>query len=151
MIKPGKTDICLALDVAHRSGVITLISKDTGRSSKDELKLLIISGWELRNCGVTELRDFLCGGASSLHATPLLLLQRPSAISRFYNLTYSNSNGLPLIPAAGGAIQFAIFPGSVTGCIKLRTYSRSLSVGIHSDLCFSNSSFEIRLPWMSNE
>ncbi len=36
------------------------------------------------------------------------------------------------MPAAGGAIQFAILPGSVTGCIRLRTYSRSAIVGSHS-------------------
>ena len=37
------------------------------------------------------------------------------------------------MPVVGGAIQFAIFPGSVTGCIRLRTYSRSSIVGNHSD------------------
>ena len=39
----------------------------------------------------------------------------------------------PLTPVAGGAIQLAIFPGSITGCIRLRTYSRSSIVGSHSD------------------
>ncbi len=40
---------------------------------------------------------------------------------------------MPLIPVAGGAIQLAIFPGSMTGCIRLRTYSRSSIVGSQSD------------------
>src|SRR5688500_10563060 len=62
------------------------------------------------------------------------------------SFTYSNSKGLPLIPAAGGAIQLAIFPGSVTGFMRLRTYSRSSMLGNHSDLRRSNSSGEIRLP-----
>src|SRR2546428_6895476 len=66
-----------------------------------------------------------------------------------YNRTYSNSNGLPFTPAAGAAIQLAILPGSVTGCIKLPTYSRSSIVGSHSDLRCSNSFFEIKVPCRS--
>ena len=38
-----------------------------------------------------------------------------------YSRTYSNSNGLPLMPVAGGAIQLAILPGSVTGFMRLCT------------------------------
>src|SRR5204862_2997448 len=68
---------------------------------------------------------------------------------RVQSLTYSKSNGLPLMPAAGAAIQLAILPGSNTGCIKLRTYSRSSIVGSHCGLCCSNSSREIKLPPMS--
>src|ERR1041385_4291714 len=66
-----------------------------------------------------------------------------------YNLTYSNSNGLPLMPLVGGAIQFAILPTSVTGFIRLRTYSRSSLVGNHSDSFAANSSGEIKLPSVS--
>src|ERR1044072_9444518 len=68
-----------------------------------------------------------------------------------YNLTYSKSNGLPLMPDAGGAIQFAILPTSVTGCIELPTYSRSAIVGSHSDFFCSDSSFVIRLPCRSKK
>src|SRR5574341_1224376 len=39
--------------------------------------------------------------------------------------------GLPLMPVAGGAIQLAILPGSVTGLMNDQTYSRSWSVGNH--------------------
>ncbi len=38
-----------------------------------------------------------------------------------YSLTYSYSKGSPLIPDFGLPSQFAIFPGSVTGCISERT------------------------------
>lgn len=34
-----------------------------------------------------------------------------------YSLTYSNANSLLLMPFLGGAIQLAILPGSVTGCM----------------------------------
>src|SRR2546423_14937389 len=70
----------------------------------------------------------------------------PKTQDHFHSRTYSNSNGLPLIPVAGGAIQLAILPGSVTGCIRLRTYSRSATLGNHSSLRFSNSASEINFP-----
>ena len=35
--------------------------------------------------------------------------------------TYSKSTGWPLMPRAGGAIQFANFPGSVTGFMRFCT------------------------------
>src|SRR5712691_9424595 len=60
--------------------------------------------------------------------------------------TYSNSNGLPLIPVDGGAIQLAILPGSVTAFIRLRTYSRSSTVGSQTVFRRSNSSFAIKFP-----
>src|SRR5262249_35755112 len=63
-----------------------------------------------------------------------------------YRRTYSKSKGWRLVPVAGGAIQFAIFPRSVTGVMRLRTYSRSCSVGNHSEIRRSNSSCEIRAP-----
>src|SRR5262245_57033708 len=63
-----------------------------------------------------------------------------------HSLTYSNSKGLPLMPVAGGAIQLAILPTSVTGFIRLRTYSRSSIVGSHSDLRAANSSLLINFP-----
>ncbi len=45
---------------------------------------------------------------------------RPTA-DEVYSLTYSYSNGSPLIPDLGLPSQFAILPGSVTGCISERT------------------------------
>ncbi len=38
-----------------------------------------------------------------------------------YNRTYSYSNGRPLMPVFGLPSQFAILPGSVTGCMSERT------------------------------
>src|SRR3989304_9869467 len=40
-------------------------------------------------------------------------------------LTYSKSNGFPLTPDGGGAIQLAILPGWETGFIKLAREARS--------------------------
>ena len=40
---------------------------------------------------------------------------------RVYSRTYSYSNGNPLMPVFGFPSQFAILPGSVTGCIRERT------------------------------
>src|SRR2546423_14270830 len=68
-----------------------------------------------------------------------------------YSRTYSNSNGLPLMPAAGGAIQLAILPGSVTGRMRLRTYARSSSVGSNSARRPSHSSLGMRVASRSKE
>src|SRR5947199_2102089 len=57
-------------------------------------------------------------------------LSSPAHASR----TYSKSTGWPLTPRAGGAIQLANLPRSVTGCIRLWMYASSAGVGSHS--CF---------------
>src|SRR5262245_31145815 len=54
------------------------------------------------------------------------------------------------MPVLGGEIQLAILPGSVTGFIRLRTYSRSSNAGSHSDERCSNSDCEISAPECRN-
>src|SRR6476659_2933826 len=44
MIETGKADVCCPRNVAHRRGVITLVSKDLRRTAKNELELLIVTG-----------------------------------------------------------------------------------------------------------
>src|SRR5437660_8409702 len=129
--------------------MITLLGKNARRRAEDQFKLLIVTRkisfqfddhllhWErgrpARNLG---------SASSSMRAGR----PRSQYFALPHNRTYSNSNGLPLIPAAGGAIQLAILPISVTGRIRLRTYSRSSVVGSHSDFFCSNSSCLIKLP-----
>ena len=43
VIKTGQADVRRARDVAHGSGVITLLGKDPRRVAQDELQLLIVS------------------------------------------------------------------------------------------------------------
>src|SRR5215470_13451967 len=45
--------------------------------------------------------------------------------------TYSKSTACPLMPRAGGAIQLANFPRSMTGTMRLCTKDLSFSVGSH--------------------
>src|SRR5439155_989979 len=56
---------------------------------------------------------------------------RPSSPAQA-SRTYSKSTGWPLTPRAGGAIQLANLPRSVTGCIRLWTYASSSGLGSHS-------------------
>src|SRR5215472_15656827 len=118
--------------------MVTFLGKYARGRSQDELEPLIVTrkicGLRIANCGlrVVTVDLVLC-----FHFCAQLLLKNKSAIRNpqsaiLHSLTYSNSNGLPLIPAAGGAIQLAIFPTSVTCRIRLCTYSRSASVGNHS-------------------
>lgn len=85
-------------------------------------------------CGVSLCAGVYLSGAASMHLRPtterrvrvhrsLLLPAERTALSdrRVYNLTYSYSNGRPLMPVFGLPSQFAILPGSVTGCISERT------------------------------
>src|SRR6266404_6407744 len=105
--------------------------------AQNEFQLLIVTGnFGFRNSDFV-LKNFFHGKSK---------FAIRNSKSEIHNRTYSNSKGLPLMPVAGGAIQLAILPGSVTGCIKLRTYSRSSTLGSHSPLRRSNSSCEIRLP-----
>lgn len=53
--------------------------------------------------------------------TPSGLLVSGRSTEFGYSRTYSYSKGRPLIPALGLPSQFAILPGSVTGCMSERT------------------------------
>src|SRR5207253_1044012 len=149
MIKTGEADARRARNVAHRSGVIALLGKNARRRAEDQFKLLIVARktsfqfddpllhWE-RGRPARNLRS----GSPSMRAGR----PRSQFFALPHNRTYSNSNGLPLIPDACGAIQLAILPGSVTVFIRLRTYSRSSTVGSQSVFRRSNSSFVIKFP-----
>src|SRR5207302_4429480 len=136
-------------NVAHRSRVIALLGKNARRGPQDQFELLIVA----RKISF-QFNDYLLHWergrpARNLgSASPSKRAGRPRSqyFALPHNRTYSNSNGLPLIPVAGGAIQLAILPGSVTAFIRLRTYSRSSTVGSQSVFRRSNSSFAIKFP-----
>src|SRR2546430_14099076 len=151
MIKTGQAYSRRARDVAHRRRVITLAGKDARGRAHDVLEFFVVStqivghngskNLAADERGFTRIKNVL---KFSFFNVLIRVYLRSSAAN--YNRTYSNSNGLPLIPVAGGAIPFAIFPTSVTGFIKLRTYSRSSIVGNHSNFFASNSSVVIKFP-----
>src|SRR5437016_11759638 len=160
MVESREADAGGPRDVAHRGGVIALFRKDPCGGAQNQFQLLIVTRNDLHKIGQN---GPLCAALWNLCVSVVRIRQNHSpqrhrGAQRLtektitnYNRTYSNSNGLPLIPVAGGAIQLAILPTSVTGCIRLRTYSRSSVVGSHSDLFGSNSAFVIRFPFRSKQ
>ena len=140
VIETGEADVRRARDVAHGGRVIILLGKNARRIAEDKLQLLIVIREILHDFGfrtsdfelVLTLLEYVTH-VLSLGSNQSQIRQSQVQVRILISRTYSNSNGLPLIPVAGGAIQLAILPGSITGCIRLRTYSRSSIVGSHSD------------------